>query len=346
MEGLKTRSSLLSKENERLSIEVDGLKLKEKSLNDRCSWLNTWLEEDYQRKKKGLEEKYLRDIDGCQGEFLEFKAKMQGRKEELQNDYKAWEAKRDNLIAECGRLEKQAANIVEEAKDSLDKVKGETAEAVKERDMARSELKQLRALVGPRGTVADLAKRNEDLKAQLAERDQQLAEKAMQLAGKWLNQEEALQTFNEESKRFMGEVEDMCRLVSDEVEHRIENAGPALRVLEFLESELPDDKFKELTFAMNLAEVKRESLNPDNPYFAHLSARKKELLGVFPTTEEYQRLHKEKMENLHKRREAQLQKIREAANEIATTETWEKIGERLLTALKPIVEAYFNPKQD
>jgi chromosome segregation ATPase len=346
MEGLKTRSSQLSKENERLSIEVDGLKLKEKSLNDRCSWLNTWLEEDYQRKKKGLEEKYLRDIDGCQGEFLEFKAKMQGRKEELQNDYKAWEAKRDNLIAECGRLEKQAANIVEEAKDSLDKVKGETAEAVKERDMARSELKQLRALVGPRGTVADLAKRNEDLKAQLAERDQQLAEKAMQLAGKWLNQEEALQTFNEESKRFMGEVEDMCRLVSDEVEHRIENAGPALRVLEFLESELPDDKFKELTFAMNLAEVKRESLNPDNPYFAHLSARKKELLGVFPTTEEYQRLHKEKMENLHKRREAQLQKIREAANEIATTETWEKIGERLLTALKPIVEAYFNPKQD
>ncbi|HUW48604.1 MAG TPA: hypothetical protein VMW36_07670 [Patescibacteria group bacterium] len=346
MEGLKTRSSQLSKENERLSIEVDGLKLKEKSLNDRCSWLNTWLEEDYERKKKGLEEKYLQDIDGCQGEFLEFKGKTQARKEELQNDCKEWETKRDNLITKCGDIEKQSVNIVRKAEDSLDNVKGENAEAVKERDMARGELRQLRALAGPKGAVSDLAKRNEDLKAQLAERDQQLAWKAMQLAGKWLNQEEALQTFNEESRRLSAEVEGVCRLVSDEVKHRMENAGPALHVLEFLENELPDDKFKELTFAINLAEVKRESLNPDNPYFAHLSSRKKELLGVFPTTEECQRLHEEKMENLHKRREAILQKIREAANEIATTETWEKTGERLLTALKSIVEAYFNPKQD
>jgi molecular chaperone GrpE (heat shock protein) len=144
----------------------------------------------------------------------------------------------------------------------------------------------------------------------------------------------------------MGDVEGVCRLVSDDVKHRMENARPALHVLEFLENMLPDEKLKDLVFAINLAEVKRESLNPDNPYFAHLSSRKKELLGVFPTTEEYQRLHKEKMENLHKRREAQLQKIREAANEIATTETWEKMGERLLTALEPIVEAYFNPRQD
>lgn len=163
MEGLKAKSGQLSGENERLSRIVDGLKLDEKSLNERCSWLNTWLEEGYERKKKGLEEKYLQDIDGCQGEFLEFKGKMQAMREELQNDCKAWKAKRGNLIAECGRLEKQAASIVEEAKESLDKVKGETAEAGKERDMARSELKQLRALVGPKGTVADLAKQKEDV---------------------------------------------------------------------------------------------------------------------------------------------------------------------------------------
>jgi hypothetical protein len=254
--------------------------------------------------------------------------------------------KHDNLKTECGLIEKRAANMVREAKNSLDKIKGERADAVKERDTARSELKQLRAFVGPKGTVTDLVKQKENLKATLTEKDQQLAEKAMEVAGKWLNQEEALQTFNEESKRFMGEVEGVCRLVSDEAERRIEAAGPALYVLEFLENELPDEKFRDLVFAINLAEAKRESLNPDNPYFAHLSAEKKELLGVFPATEEYQRLHKEKMENLHKRREAILQKIREAANEIATAETWEKIGERLLTALKPMVEAYVNPKQD
>lgn len=39
---------------------------------------------------------------------------------------------------------------------------------------------------------------------------------------------------------------------------------------------LAREKFNDLVFAINLAEVKRESLNPDNPYFAHLSSRKKE----------------------------------------------------------------------
>lgn len=166
------------------------------------------------------------------------------------------------------------------------------------------------------------------------------------MAGEWLNQEEALQTFNEESKRFMGEVEGVCRLVSDEAERRIEAAGPALYVLGFLESGLSEEKFGKLAFVINLAEVKRESLNPDNPYFAHLSAEKKELLGVFPATEEYQRLHKEKMENLHKRRQDLLQRIREDSNNFATIEMWVKTGGNLLnTFVKPMVEAYLNPKE-
>jgi len=236
--------------------------------------------------------------------------------------------------------------MVREAKNSLDKIKGERAEAVKERDTATGELKQLRALVGPKGTVTDLVKQKENLKATLTEKDQQLVEKAMEVAGKWLNQEEALQTFNEESRRLTGEVEGVCRLVSDEAEHRMENAGPALYVLEFLENELPDEKFKDLVFAITLAEVKRESLNPDNPYFAHLSAEKKELLGVFPATKEYQHLHKEKMENLHKRREDLLQKIREDSNNFATIEMWVKTGGNLAnTFVKPMVEAYLNPKK-
>lgn len=347
MEGLKTRSSLLSKENERLSIEVDGLKLKEKSLDDRCSWLDTWLEEDYERKKKGLEEKYLQDIDGCQGEFLEFKGKTQARKKELQNDCKEWKTKRDNLITKCGDIEKQAVNIVRKAKETLDKIKGETAEAVKERDMARGELRQLRALAGPKGTVSDLAKRNEDLKAQLAGRDQQLAEKAMQLAGKWLNHEEALQTFKEESKRFMGEVEGVCRLVSDEVEHRMENAGPALHVLEFLENELPDKKFNDLVFAINMAEVKRESQNPDNPYFAVLPVKKGESLRAFPkSVEEYKQLYNERMESLEEHRRIELDRIRKAAMGIETLEVGANVFVRILEGVvKPVVDAYLNPKK-
>jgi hypothetical protein len=189
--------------------------------------------------------------------------------------------------------------------------------------------------VGPKGTVANLAKQKEDLKAQLAERDRQLAEKAMQLAGEWLNQEEAIQ-----------EAEGVYRFVLDEVERRINTAGPALYVLEFLESELPDDKFRKLTFAISLAQVKRESQNPDSPYFADLPMRKKELLGAFPATEEYQRLRKEKMENLHKRRQDLLQRIREDSNNFATIEMWVKTGGNLLnTFVKPMVEAYLNPKE-
>lgn len=52
------------------------------------------------------------------------------------------------------------------------------------------------------------------------------------------------------------------------------------------------------------------------------------------------------MENLHKRREDHLQKIREAARNIATIESWGRIGERLLNnVVKPVIEAYFNPKK-
>jgi hypothetical protein len=69
------------------------------------------------------------------------------------------------------------------------------------------------------------------LKATLTKKDQQLVEKAMQLAGKWLDQEEAIQ-----------EAECVYSFVLDEVERRINAAGSALYVLEFLESELPDEK--------------------------------------------------------------------------------------------------------
>jgi len=47
-----------------------------------------------------------------------------------------------------------------------------------------------------------------------------------------------------------------------------------------------------------------------------------------------------------KRREAYLQKIREAADDIATIEMCGRVGERLLNNIvKPVVEAYFNPKK-
>jgi hypothetical protein len=70
------------------------------------------------------------------------------------------------------------------------------------------------------------------------------------------------------------------------------------------------------------------------------------LLGAFPTAEEYQRIYKEKMEDLHKRPENDLQKIRETAGDIATIESWGKIGERLLNnVVKPVLESYHNPKK-
>jgi hypothetical protein len=236
IESLAERGHQLSVEIERLSGNVERLKLEKKSLDERCSRENRWLEEDYELKKKSLEEKYLRDIDGCRVEFLKFKERLQAMKNKPQNDCKEWETKLDSLRTECSLVEKQRVNIVREAMLSLDKISSEKTEAVKERDMARGELKQIRALVGPNGAMADLAKQKEELKAQLAERDRQLVEKALQMAGKWLNQEEALQIVNEEGKRLKGEVERECRLALDVVECRIENAGPALRVLEFLES--------------------------------------------------------------------------------------------------------------
>lgn len=326
MEGLKAKSLQLSGENERLSRIVERLKREEERLNERCSRLNRWLEEDYQRKKKGLEEKYLRDIDGCKVEFLKFKKKLQALMKELQNDYKDWETKRDRLITECENIEKQFDIRVKAACETLDKIKAETTEA-------RNELKQLRASVGPKGTVTDLEKQNDELKQQLAEKDRQLAEKAMQVAGKWLNQEEAIQ-----------KAEGVYRFVLDEVERRIESAGPALYVLEFLESELPDEKFKELTFAINMAQVKRESQNPDNPYFADIPLKKKKLLGAFPNSiEEYKRLHNEKMERLEKHRRTMLNQIRRDAMGfgIATRMVFGLLDE----VMKPVAEAYFNPKK-
>jgi predicted RNase H-like nuclease (RuvC/YqgF family) len=51
IEGLKAKSGELSGENECLSRNVERLKREEKSLNERCSRLNRWLEEDYQSKQ-------------------------------------------------------------------------------------------------------------------------------------------------------------------------------------------------------------------------------------------------------------------------------------------------------
>lgn len=311
---------------------IRELEQKKKDLNWNYSILKTQydnLKNRHDEAEKQLDDAYYQKAKDYAFKFGIVKRQMQDEIGKLIN-------KRERLKTECTLIKKQTASSVQTAK-----------EAVKERDQARSELKQLRALVGPKGTVPDLAKQKDELKAQLKERDHQLAEKAMEVAGKWLNQEEALQIFNEENKRLMGEVEGVCHLVLEKVERRIENAGPALYVLEFLESELPEEKFRELTFAINLAAVKRESLNPGNPYFASLPMMKKELLGAFPTVEEYQRLHKERIERIRKRREAQLEKIRQAANDIATIETWGKIGEQLLDiVVKPAVEAYFNPKKD
>lgn len=151
VEREKAESDRLSRENECLSITVEGLKRKGEALNRRCSRLNS----DYQSKEKRLEDKYLRDINDYKVGFLNFKGEIQAMTKKLTDNYKGWETK--------------CLNLVEAAKDSFDKIKAETAETVKERDEARGELKQLRALVGPEGTVTDLVKQKEDLKATLLE---------------------------------------------------------------------------------------------------------------------------------------------------------------------------------
>jgi len=48
VEDLEAKSGQLSRENERLSRTVERLKREEANLNERCSRLNRWLEEDYQ----------------------------------------------------------------------------------------------------------------------------------------------------------------------------------------------------------------------------------------------------------------------------------------------------------
>ncbi|HUW47628.1 MAG TPA: hypothetical protein VMW36_02655, partial [Patescibacteria group bacterium] len=248
------------------------------SLNDRCSRLNTWLEEDYQLKKKGLEEKYLQDIDGCNTEFLEFKGKTQARKEELQNDCKAWEGNRDNLIAECGRLEKQAANMVSEAKNSLDKIKGERAEAVKEGNTARGELMQLRALAGPKGTVADLAKQKEDLKATVAEKDRQLVEKAFSLSRDFDARMEAERMVTDEREN-----------TSALAEHLIEKAGDLPHLFVFLANPktFPEEHFKELNSLMDELQVWRGYENPPGLYNDILSKSKVPLKHIRADIEKY-----------------------------------------------------------
>ena len=260
VEDLEAKSGHLSRKNERLSRTVEGLKREEEDLNRRCSRLNRWLTEDYQSKEKRLEEKYLRDIDGCKVGFLKFKGKVQAMKKELIDDYKGWETKCYNLV------------------EAVDKIKAETAETVKERDTARGELKQLRVFVGPRGTVADLVKQKEDLKATLTDKDQQLAEMAL-----WLSRD-----FNArmEAERMVTEERENTLLLA---EHLIEKAGdlPHLFLLLSDPQHFPKEHFKELNSLMDELQVWRGYENPPNLYKGILSKSKAPLNHIKTDIEKY-----------------------------------------------------------
>jgi hypothetical protein len=246
----------LSEENERLSRSIERHKREEEDLNARYSRLNWCLEEDYKLKKKRLEEEYLK-----------FKQELQAAMKKLQDDCNALKTKRDKLKTECHLIEKQRANTVNEAEESLDKIKAETEEAVKERNVARDELMQLRASVGPRGTVTDLLKQKKDLKAALREKDQQLAEKAL-----WLSRD-----FN---ARMEAE-----RIVTEErtlMEHLIEKAGALPNLFLFLSNpqHFPKEHFKELNSLLDELEVWRGYENPPSLYKNVLSKSKDSLKQI------------------------------------------------------------------
>lgn len=278
VDGLKARSGQLSGENERLSRNIERLKREEKHLSERCSRVSTWLDEDYERKEKRLEEKYLQDIDECKVEFLRFKEKLQAVKKEIQNDCRIWETKRDNLTTECGSIEKRAASIVGESNRLLDTIRGERVEAVKERDEARGELRQLRASVGPRGTVADLARQKEDLKAQLRENDEQLAEKAL-----WLSRDFGARV---EAERMVTEERENTRALAERL---IEKAGDLPHLFVFLANPkaFPEEHFRELNSLVDELQVWRGYENPPSLYGNIVSRSKAPLKRIRADIEKY-----------------------------------------------------------
>jgi tRNA/tmRNA/rRNA uracil-C5-methylase (TrmA/RlmC/RlmD family) len=213
----------------------------------------------------------LRDIDGCKVEFLEFKGKVQAMKKELIDDYKGWETKRDRLITECENIEKKFDIRVKAACETLDKTKAETTEA-------RNELKQLRASVGPKGTVTDLVKQKEDLKTQLADKDQQLAEKALWLSRDFNARMEAERTVTEERENTLALAE-----------HLIKKTGDLPHLFLFLVNPktFPEGHFKELNSLMDELEVWRGYEKPPSLYKDILSKSKVPLKHIKADIEKY-----------------------------------------------------------
>lgn len=168
--------------------------------------------------------------------------------------------------------------MVREAKDSLDKIKGEKAETVKERDTARNELKQLRDLAGPKGTVADLAKQKEDLKAQLRENDKQLAEKAL-----WLSRDFSARV---EAERMVTEERENTRALA---EHLIEKAGDLPQLFVFLANPkvFPEEHFRELNSLVDELQVWRGYENPPSLYGNIVSRSKASLKRIRADIEKY-----------------------------------------------------------
>jgi len=148
--ALKGAMENLKGKKDQLLREIGGLNQKKKDLNWDYSLLKTRhseLDKDHEKRKKHLDDEYYEKARNYATQFSTVKKQFEDEIAKLIKE-------RDRLNAKCDELEKTASKIVNSALQQDDKIKAQIAEG-------RAELKEL-------------ARENEEIKAQLAERNQQL----------------------------------------------------------------------------------------------------------------------------------------------------------------------------
>jgi len=147
---LKGAMENLKGKKDQLLREIGELNQKKKDLNWTYSLLRTRhseLDKDHEKRKKHLDDEYYEKARNYAIQFSTVKKQFEDEIAKLIKE-------RDRLNAKCDELEKTVSRIVESGLQQDDKIKAQIAEG-------RAELKEL-------------AKENEEIKAQLAERNQQL----------------------------------------------------------------------------------------------------------------------------------------------------------------------------
>lgn len=334
VEKIKTKINQLSIKEHTLTLTVQSLQRDRDNLIRNNKWQEEALKSSYEHKRKALVDKYLVDMRACADEFSSFIEKVEASRNKAKKDSEIWKANRDKLRTAFNELESKFK------------------ETITELDLARKELKQLRQTVGPAGTVTDLSNEKDRLKQQNEELQQKLSDISIGLAGKWFTQEEAFLTVKQQYAKFLEYVEHTFLLISEETERRLANAGAGLYVIEFLNHDLPPRKLNKLASLVMMAQLKRESSNPDNPFFTSIPRNKKAFLRDFPTREEFKRAHRERIEIFRKRWQADLHQKRLVAFDMSKVQTAATIGEGVLETFAPVVvpfledlvESLLNPK--